>query len=76
MTAVSGLGRKDSHPPSKTLSRSAFLVEGHEKQFNQEDYRGAGVAHVTIKGAGHFLQEDKGEEFARVIVDFIAKTRA
>ena len=28
-------------------------------------------AHTTITGAGHFLQEDKGEELARVIVDFI-----
>ncbi len=27
--------------------------------------------HTTITGAGHFLQEDKGEELARVIVDFI-----
>ena len=26
--------------------------------------------HTTIKGAGHFLQEDKGEELARVIVNF------
>ncbi len=26
--------------------------------------------HATIKGAGHFLQEDKGEELARVIVNF------
>jgi haloalkane dehalogenase len=26
--------------------------------------------HVTIAGAGHFLQEDKGEELARVVVDF------
>jgi len=30
--------------------------------------------HTTIAGAGHFLQEDKGEELARIIVDFIAKT--
>ena len=28
--------------------------------------------HTTIKGAGHFLQEDKGEEFAEVTVNFIA----
>ena len=27
--------------------------------------------HATIKGAGHFLQEDKGEELARVIVNFV-----
>jgi hypothetical protein len=26
---------------------------------------------VTIKNAGHFLQEDKGEELAPVILDFI-----
>lgn len=27
--------------------------------------------HVTIEAAGHFLQEDKGEELARVIVAFV-----
>jgi haloalkane dehalogenase len=32
--------------------------------------------HTTIAGAGHFLQEDKGEELARVVVDFIARTKA
>ncbi len=31
-----------------------------------------GQPHTTIKGAGHFLQEDKGEELAEVIVRFIA----
>ena len=30
--------------------------------------------HTTITGAGHFLQEDKGEDLAKVIVDFIAAT--
>ena len=29
--------------------------------------------HTTITGAGHFLQEDKGEELARVIVDFLSR---
>ncbi|MBS1787280.1 MAG: haloalkane dehalogenase [Acidobacteria bacterium] len=33
----------------------------------------AGQPHTTITGAGHFLQEDKGEELANVIVDFIAR---
>ncbi len=31
-----------------------------------------GQPHTTIKGAGHFLQEDRGPEFAEVIVGFIA----
>lgn len=31
----------------------------------------AGVAPVTIEGAGHFLQEDRGPELARVVADFV-----
>ena len=27
--------------------------------------------HTTIKGAGHFLQEDKGPEIANLIIEFI-----
>jgi haloalkane dehalogenase len=30
-----------------------------------------GRPHTVIEGAGHFLQEDKGEQLARVVVDFI-----
>jgi haloalkane dehalogenase len=30
-----------------------------------------GQPHVTIVGGGHFLQEDKGPELARVVVDFV-----
>lgn len=29
--------------------------------------------HTTIKGAGHFLQEDNGEDLARAVNDFIAR---
>ena len=32
-----------------------------------------GQPHTTIEGGGHFLQEDKGEELARVVNDFIAR---
>ena len=32
--------------------------------------------HVTIHGAGHFLQEDKGEEIARNIVQFAKRNAA
>lgn len=31
-----------------------------------------GQPQTTIQGAGHFLQEDRGEELARVVIDFIA----
>lgn len=30
--------------------------------------------HATIEGAGHFLQEDKGEELAGVVTDFVRRT--
>jgi haloalkane dehalogenase len=34
-----------------------------------------GQQHVTLAGGGHFLQEDCGEAFARVVVEFIAATQ-
>ena len=34
----------------------------------------AGQPHTTIVGAAHFLQEDKGPELARVIVDFMSRS--
>jgi haloalkane dehalogenase len=38
----------------------------------QENIAGAkGQPHTTIVGASHFLQEDKGEELARVVAEFI-----
>jgi len=33
-----------------------------------------GQPHTTIEGGGHFLQEDKGPELAKVVVDFIRST--
>jgi len=33
-----------------------------------------GQPHTTIVGGGHFLQEDKGEELAAVVVDFMKAT--
>ncbi|MCC7077744.1 MAG: haloalkane dehalogenase [Acidimicrobiia bacterium] len=33
-----------------------------------------GQPHTTIEDAGHFLQEDKGPELARVVVDFVRGT--
>jgi haloalkane dehalogenase len=35
-----------------------------------------GQPHVTIEGAGHFLQEDRGEEVARHLVDWMRRLDA
>lgn len=48
------------------------ITRGGEARFRAEVPGAAGQAHVTIKGAGHFLQEDKGEEFAAVVQGFMA----
>ena len=54
------------------FSDSDPLTRGAEAAF-QRLVRGAkGRDHPTIKDAGHFLQEDKGPELARVVLDFIA----
>jgi haloalkane dehalogenase len=38
----------------------------------REDIPGCeGQPHTTIEGGGHFLQEDKGEELARVVANFV-----
>ena len=50
------------------------ITGGNEKMFQQHIPGAAGQPHTTIEAAGHFLQEDKGEELASVVVDFIAKT--
>lgn len=40
----------------------------------QRSMRGAaGIDHPVIADAGHFLQEDAGEDLARAIVDFMAR---
>lgn len=33
----------------------------------------AGQPHTTLRGAGHFIQEDRGPELARVVAEFIAR---
>lgn len=54
-----------------TFSDSDPITKGGERQFIGQVPGTAGQAHTTIEGAGHFLQEDKGEQLAAVIVDFI-----
>jgi haloalkane dehalogenase len=47
------------------------ITRGGERQFLGHVPGAEGQPHVTIEGGGHFVQEDKGEELARVIADFI-----
>ena len=50
------------------------ITKGGEKYFQKKIPGARGQDHVTIEGAGHFLQEDKGEELAQVIINFMNKT--
>jgi haloalkane dehalogenase len=51
------------------------VTAGGERAFLHKVPGCKGQPHVTIEGAGHFLQEDKGPELAQVVVEFIAGTR-
>jgi haloalkane dehalogenase len=50
------------------------ITAGGEKVFQSVVPGARRREHPTIKGAGHFLQEDKGEELAAVVVDFVRST--
>lgn len=61
-------------PLLTAFSDSDAVTRGGERVFQKLVPGAAGQPHVTIAGAGHFLQEDKGEEVAQVVIDFIART--
>ena len=48
------------------------ITKGGVDIFQKRVTGAKGQPHTTIKGGGHFLQEDCGEDFAEVIIDFIA----
>ena len=50
------------------------ITGGGDRIFLEKVPGTKGQPHTTIKGGGHFLQEDCGEAFARVIADFIKQT--
>src|SRR5436190_357307 len=79
-----GLRLATDHPErfARLVAANTFLPTGDRPPVTrgadrllQESIPGArGQPHTTIVGGGHFLQEDRGEELARVIVDFIRQT--
>ncbi len=46
------------------------VTQGADQVLQREIPGAHGQPHTTIKGAGHFLQEDKGEELAAVVDSF------
>jgi haloalkane dehalogenase len=46
------------------------ITRGADEALRQRIPGCAGQPHTTIVGAGHFIQEDKGEELARVVADW------
>ncbi len=47
------------------------ITRGGDRVFQERIPGAKGQPHTTIAGGGHFLQEDKGEELARVVNEFM-----
>lgn len=56
------------------FSDSDPITRGGENVFQNLIPGAQGQSHVVIKGGGHFIQEDCGEELAQVVVEFIRRT--
>ncbi len=54
-----------------TFSNRDPITRGAERWFQTNVPGAGGLEHITIRNAGHFLQEDKGEELAEVLLRFI-----
>jgi len=53
------------------FSDSDPITRGGDKVFRKLIPGARNSPHTTIKGGGHFLQEDQGEQLAGVVVDFM-----
>jgi haloalkane dehalogenase len=56
------------------FSDSDPITAGADRPLREQIPGAAEQPHTTIAGGGHFLQEDRGGELAKVVVDFIATT--
>ncbi len=61
-----------STPMLVAFSDSDPITGGMAPIFQREMAGARGIAHPVVGNAGHFLQEDAGEELAGYIVDFLA----
>jgi haloalkane dehalogenase len=65
--------RRWAKPFLTAFSDADPITRGADRILQTEIPGAAGQPHTTIAGAGHFLQEDKGEELARVVDDFVRR---
>jgi len=75
ITAWQVLERFDK-PVLTAFSDADPVTKGGDRGFQQRVPGTSGQPHTTIVNAGHFLQEDAGEELAHVVNDFVARTPA
>jgi haloalkane dehalogenase len=47
------------------------VTKGGERMWQKRVPGATGQNHTQIRGAGHFVQEDKGQEVAQALVEFI-----
>ncbi|MET0727135.1 MAG: haloalkane dehalogenase [Acidimicrobiales bacterium] len=47
------------------------ITAGNERHLIERIKGARGQAHTTIEGGGHFLQEDRGPELAKVVIDLV-----
>ena len=68
--------RGSSGRSSPQFTDSDPVTAGQHLRFQQEVPGALDQPHTTIKAAGHFVQEDAGDELARITLDLIARTPA
>jgi len=65
--------RQWTKPFLTAFSDSDPVTRGADRLLQSQIPGAKDQPHTTIVGGGHFLQEDKGEELARIVVDFMAR---
>lgn len=66
--------RRFTRPFLLCFSDGDPITRGGDRKFLREVPGAQGQPHTTIVGGGHFVQEEKGPELARVLNDFVDAT--
>jgi haloalkane dehalogenase len=66
--------RRFRRPFLCAFSDSDAITRGADGPLRSHIPGAAGQPHITVTGAGHFLQEDKGHQLAGIVANFVAST--